>query len=173
MPNWCSNRVTISGPEGDLAAFLSDLQEHFDEKEPNAPYSLMESFLPMPDDIGDGWHAWAMDNWGTKWADRMMVAYIDPTQIVLMGDTPWCPPLEGLNTISKMHPTLTFVAAWDEPGMCFLGAARFANGLSTISEVTNDDYPSYETDDGNDVANFDGWRSLVEQAIDSCVSNVS
>lgn len=95
MPNWCENRVTITGDNlEDVAKFLT---------EGSNPFSL-NAIVPMPDILkrvvaprrrdpetgrtilepdnlpatpeeeaeidaagADDWHSWAIKNWGTKW----------------------------------------------------------------------------------------------------------
>lgn len=165
MPNWCTDHIKISGPEADLAAFRSVLEDHYNEGEHDGPYSLLNAFVPMPEEIGDDWYSWALQFWGTKWPDAMNMVYSEPKEMLLSGMTAWSPPIEGVQEISRKYPTLTFVMAWDEPGMQFLGAACFQAGKVRMAECNHDEYPMHDFDDDD---SYVDWCDQVHAKMDAC-----
>ena len=54
MPNWCSNRVTISGSEEDVQAFKKAVQGHREVDDASdkffKPFSF-DAIIPMPDEL--------------------------------------------------------------------------------------------------------------------------
>lgn len=150
MPNWCSNRITIDGPAADLDAFMKAVTNS------EGKISVLDSLVPRPEGIED-WYAWSLDNWGTKWADDMMLgnAPDDSEEIILIGDTAWAPPVDGYRQASALYPLLRFTMTYDEPGMCFLGAAVVQAGdLRGIAEIGFDRYPTCDWENDDEILAF-------------------
>lgn len=74
------------------------------------------------------WYSWAVNNWGVKWADRCRLVQRGARSMKLSGQTPWGPPLEGLENISERWPNLRFTIEWFECGMGFAGKAVLCDG---------------------------------------------
>jgi Ferredoxin-like domain in Api92-like protein len=133
MPNWCSNKLTITGPEADVQAFKTKAIGHSPWSEPEGdPDALnFHSLVPVPGEIlkagyESAGHDWEMANWGCKWGAS------GPT---ILGEweghvdyefyTAWSPPIELLKRLSVQWPSLVFVLAYEEPGIGFKGIAKF------------------------------------------------
>ena len=74
MPNWCLNKLTITGPEADVQAFKTKAVGHSPWEEPEGePDALnFHSLVPIPENLlaagYDGArYDWEMANWGCKW----------------------------------------------------------------------------------------------------------
>ena len=60
MPNWCSNRASISGPAPVIREIKQILES--DDK------ALLNWMVPQPNFESDqDWYNWNVANWGTKW----------------------------------------------------------------------------------------------------------
>jgi hypothetical protein len=168
MPNHCSNETTIHGDPSDLDRFIKAV----------GPDGIAKSLVPMPEEIADTpdayggteeekaareakqaenlekygartWYDWAINNWGTKWGDYDLI--LDRTsddRLIAYYVTAWGPMLEALRHISGLFPNLTFLTTYDEPGMCFCGAAAHHRGKVVAHPIAeNDDYPPYGDED--------------------------
>ena len=148
MPNYCDNRLTIDKPRTLRLEFARQLFITMNEDEESEAPSLLATLHPMPEElhgIGSGtelsdddktrltatyghsnWYDWAMENWGTKWADEGLVLHsVDPLTLVFA--TAWTPPLAGLTHISSLWPNLRFTLEYAESGVGFSGTATFQN----------------------------------------------
>lgn len=129
MPNHCNNTLIVTGPDDDITAFV--------EANGKSPLSF-EAFLPTPpesleDEGGNGvmpaWWTWRVEHWGTKWdAYDHGETYRQPGRYEVPFDTAWSPPEPFVAAVSKRFPALTFVLAYDEPGMDFGGYVVYRNG---------------------------------------------
>ncbi len=125
MPNWCGNTLTIRGPKEDRDAFI----EGFPSVDDDATPEFIRNYIPIPEDIGDGWYDWAIENWGTKWGDcDTRIIYNNDRATAVGFSTAWSPPVAAIETISQMFPTLQFVLSYEEGGMCFLGVIALVDG---------------------------------------------
>lgn len=159
MPNWCDNRLTVSGPADDVHAFRAGVLPSAE----GVP-QILRSHHPMPEELeqttapdydaspehlaylietygADHWYDWANSaaGWGTKWSDSetVEVSYT-PGQVVYTFDTPWAPPDAGLTHISRRFPTLTFTLEYVEIGMQFSGTTVFRDGVVVSSDARDD-----------------------------------
>jgi len=141
MPNWCENRVDISGEPEDVKKFMELVGKKFD----------FQKIIPMPEELKgttspvrtegehanmtpkrrkelldkygfDNWHDWALSNWGTKWpADGVQLVVNEEHYCRFMFMTAWCPP-EGIYRKAKgLFPDLGISWFYDEPSMQFAG----------------------------------------------------
>jgi hypothetical protein len=76
----------------------------------------------------DNWYDWSHRHWGTKWSDRTWALERKPRSLVLKGQCPWGPPLEGLLALSLEFPALRISIKYWEAGMGFAGEAVFKAG---------------------------------------------
>jgi len=93
MPNWCANRLTVSGPQADLDSFRAKARCPPDcgSHDKATPYGLCaNAFVPMPAELNDPYYdthdqlpevrarllaqygategyGWQHANWGVKW----------------------------------------------------------------------------------------------------------
>lgn len=133
MPNWCYNKLEVSGAKDAVADFQT--QTTNDE----GHFSL-DRLVPMPaelkaPDAGDGWYDWSIKNWGTKWdvrGDEVDVQHTVPQEgsACLAYDfmTAWAPPSEWLQKVAGEFTNLKFSLWFDEPGADFSGLETFADG---------------------------------------------
>lgn len=140
MPNWCYNKLTV---EHNDSAMLDRFVQAY-----NAGKACSE-FLPKPENLGDGWFDWCVNNWGTKWdigadvgTDREerygLKATVVGNEANCSFDSAWSPPTglyEKLDELGyKVH------ASYFEPGMAFCGV--WADGYDNYIEYsTKDDIP--------------------------------
>ena len=107
MPNWCSNDITISGPESKIKALWESAQK--------------KGFLQSLNDIGEwDWHR-AVDEWGTKWEVEIEHLEHKPGEITGMFESAWSPPTQALVEWFEENPDCHINLKYFEPGMCFVG----------------------------------------------------
>ena len=119
MPNWCDNRLTITGAPHELALFLLKWKAHHD----NFRFS---AFLPAPPGVDP--YYWNIDHWGVKWDVDVEDARIEPEEIRLSFDTAWAPPEAFVQSVSEMFPGLSFHLEFEEPGADFQGYVIVRDG---------------------------------------------
>jgi len=144
MPNWCENKLGISGPEGELNLFL--LRAKGEEGKPLS----FQSLYPMPEELagtsspGDSpnWYDWRVQHWGTKWdVGDVHAAEGSATSVEFSFDTAWAPPTALIEKVSEDFPGLRFRLDYAEMGMCFAGfEERQAGELLEGSQGTPEDY---------------------------------
>ena len=143
MPNWCSNRVTVSGTEEDISKIsdiFSDKKSIFDRiiqspdwkrlpnekgefpklrQELNKDGSVFYETYDFPDGKNDDrWYHWCISNWGTKWdCCELDIDYQDDEQLDLTFSTAWSPPEGIVEKLREKYPKLNFSCFYDEPGM--------------------------------------------------------
>lgn len=136
MPNWCSNKLQVSGPAVDISEFTS-------KNIKNGSFGF-DAFVPMPEALktGEGWYEWSVQNWGTKWdlrADDEISFEEDRDStdsstkaVVCFFSTAWAPPIAWQEKVSTAFPTLTISLWYDESGGDFAGLSEMIAGESTI-----------------------------------------
>jgi hypothetical protein len=134
MPNWCSNKLTITGPEADVRSLKEKAAGHcpwLKPEETEVEVLNFHSFVPVPGEVlnaGDdsaGDH-WERENWGCKWGTVNSTILDEwPGCVIFKFDTAWSPPMEFLEAVAKQWPALQFVLAYEEPDMAFKGLAKF------------------------------------------------
>lgn len=150
MPNWCTNRLEVSGDPEPLSVFIASVS--------NSAGSLdFERGFPSPAN-DDGWGSlgWRTHYWGTKWniVDQDNDASCQPicrlAKLALWDfETAWTPPEAWVIEVSKNNPALTFSLYYDEGGTNF-------SGITTVKH-------------GDIVASRDGEsESLVACSLPSC-----
>jgi len=126
MPNWCSNRLTVS--HSDPAA-IQRIQTAFNEKR------LLNEFVPQPDPAIEAnldWYFWRLENWGTKWDvggdDFVIEGYTQDKNhcLLLYFDSAWSPPLKVYEAMANLDYVIE--ATYYEPGIGFVGEWTSENG---------------------------------------------
>ena len=162
MPNWCNNSLTVSG---DLTKFLDVIGE--DNK-----FSF-NKFNPMPEELenstcvvftadedeqqkiadekarllekygASGWYDWNCQNIGCKWDVEGEVETLGNSALIYF-DSPWSPPLDGVELLSRQFPELEFKLDYFEPGMMFAGRATAEEGLLVDNCVGDENDPLWQ-----------------------------
>jgi len=128
MPNWCSCELEIEGDINDIQKLLDDAKSPNEDEHKHTDFSL-ENFIPTPEEIQDrDVNSWRMDHWGTKW-DIQPEVDNQGEFVSLKFDSAWSPPIEALNIISKLYPSLSFKLTFSEEAMDFFGICLYKNGL--------------------------------------------
>ena len=135
MPNWCMNNITI---EHDDPAMVDRFERAYNSSK------TCEEFLPMPEDTGDDWYNWNVNNWGTKWdfgADPAESLGLKATrvgnQITASFDSAWSPPVGLYEKLVKLGYNVR--ATYWEPGMAFCGI--WDNGYDNYIDYGGIDNP--------------------------------
>jgi hypothetical protein len=143
MPNWCLNKLTVSHTDNNaMDRFVVAYNKG----------TLCNEFLPMPENIGEGWYDWCVSHWGTKWdvgADEgtekeeryglkaTVVPWNSGTTIEASCsfDSAWAPPIGLYNKLVELGYDVH--ASYFEPGMSFCGV--YHNGMDNYIEYTSKD----------------------------------
>jgi hypothetical protein len=138
MANWCSNKITITGPEQSINSIIELAVKH-DVMRPYGalPYYFdLEMLHPCPFTDGedtegcftDEQRDWYVANWGTsavmdaEETERKEVKYIFQLW------SKWTPPLRAFAKIAKDHLDLRFDIDYWGYGSGFCGTMVFADG---------------------------------------------
>lgn len=135
MPNWCSNRATISGP----APVIAEITEILNREDT----PLLAWMVPEPRYEGDSdWYSWRVNNWGTKWdvSDVYFEHQDDEDSITFEFCTAWAPCVEAFHTWAANDGRVQFTLDYWEPGMAFVGS------VSYDGEYLSDDHRDMQTD---------------------------
>jgi hypothetical protein len=134
MPNWCYNKLTITGPEAEVQSFKEKAAGRCpwskpDETEPEV--LNFHSLVPVPDEVlqagyDAGGNDWERANWGCKWgADNSRIVDAWETCVIYEFYTAWSPPIELLTTAAKQWGNLVLFLEYEESGMGYKGLAKF------------------------------------------------
>ena len=135
MPNWCRNKLTVSH---DDSAVLDRFVKAYNKG------TVCKEFIPEPENMGEGWYNWRLNNWGTKWdigADEGtekeerygLKATIVGNEASCSFDSAWSPPIGLYNELELLG--FRVVATYFEPGMAFCG--QYIDGNNIYVEYTN------------------------------------
>ena len=85
---------------------------------------------------------WEAKNWGCKWGSsstEIVSQYGSDEEYTVeySFDTPWCPPITFLETLSSLYPEFYFELKYSEPGMNFSGEEHWEGGVNTYSDHRN------------------------------------
>ena len=137
MPNWCQNKLTV---EHDDPVMMDRFVQAYNAGK------VCNEFIPKPEDLGDGWYGWCINNWGTKWdvgadvgtdhEERYgLKATVVGNEANCSFDSAWSPPIglyEKLVELGyKVH------ASYFEGGMSFCGI--YHDGYDNYMEFQNKD----------------------------------
>ena len=124
MPNWCENKVTVSGEPDEILRFMEyvkgkDIHERNGDIVKNN--FCFEKIMPFPNGKYD--YDWCIENWGTKWSPSNV--YLDPTEgdeyLIYKFNTAWGPPTGIYEHLDKEFPTLHISWFYNEEGVEFAG----------------------------------------------------
>jgi hypothetical protein len=167
MPNWCDNRLVVTGEDSVLDEFTEAIRVD------DMHYSILDRLLPFPPGLvgeeiyapngssfrtfSDRGYNWCLANWGCKWSDKdtLMMENNEGERVFYL-TTPWGPPDKAIVNISKTFPSLTFVLMYHEDGMRFAGGMAVRGG-SFLAEFDDDSLvPDYNDDD-------EQWTEALEE----------
>ena len=120
MPNWVSNRATITGPAPVIREITDILNQ---DRSP-----LLNWMVPQPKFENDSdWYDWNVANWGTKWdiTDVYFENQAEEDLIEFSFCTAWGPPVEAFRTWAEGDGRVEFNLEYWEPGMGFVGSATY------------------------------------------------
>jgi hypothetical protein len=123
MPNWCSNFLTVETTDGSSI-------ESFYKANGGDNFSFLHS-VPVP--AGER----GTDQWGTKWDVNDCEADMDETCCNYSFDTAWSPPIQWMETTSKLYPGLIFRLEAEEPGFDFRVKVHIQNGVKLLDHEEN------------------------------------
>jgi hypothetical protein len=157
MPNFCQNRLEVSGDVAVIEQFANRVRKG------NSILSF-DSLIPTPPEmlVGDAllgaspaWYTWRCENWGTKWDAQdsldvegvqqynkhfcLVTQWMDGVDFL----TAWSPPSAFVEKASALYPELTFMLRFYEGGVGFAGEQCFEDG-ELISELILEDETSEE-----------------------------
>ena len=118
MPNWCSNRVTITGPSPVIKEITKVLNQD------DSP--LLQWMVPRPVAEED-WYNWNIKNWGTKRdiCDVYFENQAEEDSIEFSFCSAWAPPIEAFQTWAVNDGRVQFNLEYWEPGCGFVGSANY------------------------------------------------
>lgn len=140
MPNWCTNKLEVSGPLAGVRRFVEA------QRDDAASLSFAKS-VPEPEGLEGRLLTWRVAHWGTKWdlddeTDLVVSedAERDRCEAVYNFFTAWSPPLEWLAVVVEQYPNLVFRLVFAEPGMAFMGEGGGSEGRFSheIYEIRGD-----------------------------------
>ena len=157
MPNWCVNRLSISGKEELVKKFVEENYES--EEQPLSFAKLIPEetnnrkwWIPANEAHVDGpvlkdesgreykfnWYDWRLKNWGTKW-DCSEVSMEDEDGSFVVYDfwTPWGTPDAWLQAIAEKYPELTMDFSAYEPGCDFIVTGSKGEGTDFSFETAS------------------------------------
>jgi hypothetical protein len=149
MPNHVYTTVFIDGTEEEIQKFF---MTHFNEDDGGDSHFDLETFIKMPEDIGDGWYTWRNHNWGTKW--NTYDNHIDHDQNMFSIVTAWNMPEPIFEMMAKMYPTMTFKFEVVEEGGFYSGTMITKDGKLDDSGIVCEDMDTWR----KHATEFQGWQ---------------
>lgn len=138
MPNWCYNRLRVTGPARDVRRFQAQAVGFcpWDDPEPGEPPDVLNfhSLVPVPPDVlaarnQPTGHDWAREHWGCNLgAHRAAVTQQWEGGVLYEFDTAWSPSVRFVENVSRAWPTLVFVLDYEEIRAGYKGLARAQAG---------------------------------------------
>ena len=135
MPNWCSNRLTITGP----APVIQEITEVLNQDD--SP--LLQWMVPRPKSEMD-WYNWNIKNWGTKWdiCDVYFENQAEEDSIEFTFCSAWSPPEQAFETWAAADGRVQFNLEYWEPGCGFVGSLSYdgENFDQNYVDINTDEY---------------------------------
>jgi hypothetical protein len=146
MPNWCENRLTVSGPTYYVDRFMQKAkgEDNGREKDYEDSDLSLDALMPLPDSEKDNWYDWRIKHWGTKWDVKARIVEEvvngDNKSVTYFFDSAWSPPVDLIASIVDDFVNLRFRLAYAEGGMGFVGIAEgdATDGFMDSCESTDD-----------------------------------
>lgn len=165
MPNWCENRLTVTGQGRGLDIFIEFAKGEDSELTANAFVPYPKEYEEMdriareyrkehPDDIANcpedgynhGGYDWRCKNWGTRGdMGESMADRINRNTLEYSFDTAWSPPLPVVEAMGRIFPALSFKLEYWESGCGFQGELIVQNGKTVLNETRK--YYAFDCDE--------------------------
>lgn len=106
MPNWCENRVVIKD-----TAKTSKSKERFEAVmyalnmcNIDDGLSFFNFIKPRPKIWDDDWYEWNVENWGTKWSEKVLNFWLseEGDKVEILFETAWSPPTPILDALLEL-----------------------------------------------------------------------
>ena len=154
MPNWCVNRLSITGPQKELRRFQK--QAASSTADGADRFFSFDVFVPAPNNMYTC--DWCCDHWGTKWNAAEVIDKSDRKELQYEFDTAWNPPSAWLRTVAvEQYPRLSFELEYYESGNCFAGRETYVKG--DCAGIVNDlNYMEMQI----------AWYGTIDQLCDEC-----
>lgn len=160
MPNWCENKIVITGSKSNIDNMFAQLSKMDSEDNESG---FFQHYYPVPPELmlqeapnrdaekkeeliakygASDWYEWRINNWSTKWD----IAHLNSIEVIEDGelsvltfncDTAWAPPDGALKKLSEMFKDTYFYCQFVEQGMCYQGYSSFMNGIGVGEEMTS------------------------------------
>jgi len=142
MPNWCQNRLEITGPAEQIKRIaetglkLTKLMPSPEEMEDSISGTLRildqdvnEALLLIKKNNiakygAEDWYDWNRNNWGTKWEIDAELD-VGPDYLTANFDSAWSPPLPVISILKDKFPGITIHYDFLEGGGAFAGTYRY------------------------------------------------
>ena len=126
MPNWCDNRLRVSGERAELDRFVVEviaIDKHGRE------CLDFEKVVPIGD--VEDWYKRRLNGWGTKWNLCSEDFSMDDAGgcLSMWFLTAWSPPVPICYALTEKYPALSFEMKYDEGGMAFGGIFESVCGV--------------------------------------------
>lgn len=158
MPNWCSNDISINISNAKQIDKVKELT--FNEKG-NFEFA---KFIEIPEDVE---RDWMKDNVGSKWLPSDVNTDVSTcgTQINLHYNSAWSPVTQAIGTLSQLldnnNIPHTIDEQFEEPGIGFMGATLFEDGVKMASAEVDIDGALYDYGDKEELE--DDIESAIER----------
>jgi hypothetical protein len=151
MPNWTSNRATITGP----APVIAEIAEILNDPEGN----LLAWMVPEPANNED-WYNWRVANWGTKWpiSDVYFENSAEEDTIEFSFCTAWAPPTEAFETWAINDGRVQFTLEYWEPGVGFVGSVNYDGEFIDQNYVDFNSDPARYKEIASDVWGYEEYK---------------
>ena len=165
MPNWVSNRITITGKANDISEFAEIIKvkpKVIQTNEWDNHSFSFHSFITLDEDKYDeyhgtngwengerkgdtsyNWYNWNTSNWDTKWDACSTGVDVTTESIVIVFETAWSPPIPVFEAMVEQFPSLEFSIWWEEE-QGFGG--RFEGTKGVLHSTDQWDIPSCHQD---------------------------
>jgi hypothetical protein len=134
MPNWCENRIRISGSTEKINKLWEKVESD----------GLLNTLRPQPDNLKENeYYGWRIDNWGTKWEvnseDLCVVDNGDGTSYI-WGDfvSAWSPPVEAYIAFNEADNGCEVEGWYFELGCDFCGLYNSKEGDVQCNSVSSE-----------------------------------
>jgi hypothetical protein len=152
MPNWCSNRATITGPApviAEITAILNDPEG-----------DLLNWMVPRPKTEDENWYEWNVNNWGCKWSisDVYFENPAEEDSIEFSFCTAWGPPEAAFETWAINDGRVQFTLEYWEPGVGFVGSLNYDGEFIDQNYVDFNSDPARYKEIASDVWGYEEYE---------------
>ena len=152
MPNWCNNIATLKFKEAEQAKDFYDKVEATKDSQEQIVFGVL---LPRPADQEKNWWEWNNKNWGTKWEPNLDFIELKDSEVFMVFDTAWSPPIYWYEYITQQYD-IEVDATYLEWGMCFCGI--WENGDEWYFDEITSELPQRLLDDYNILENLEAME---------------